>query len=153
DATYDSSAKQISSSVSSVVRARDSAPPVGVMKAVFGLTELDAAVHAAATPGVVAVAVIDSAGRVLAPSASAPLLKPLPDQAELPRQTSASIFRYGVAPVQFGTVRTINAQAWRVVAHSPEAMALADLRRGRTALGLGAIGLFLLLLGALAAIN
>ncbi len=153
DATYDSSARQISSSVSSAVRAKDGDKPVGVMKAVFGLVELQEAVRAAATPGVVAVAVIDSAGRVLASSDSSPLLQPLQDQEALPRQTSAAIFRYGRTLVQFGTVRTINGKAWRVVAHSPEALALADLRRGRTALGAGAIGLFLLLLGALAAVN
>ena len=153
DATYDSSAKQISSSVSSAVRGRDTAAPVGVMKAVFGLTELQGAVRAAATPGVVVVDVIDSAGRVLAGSDTAPLLQPLADHQALPRQTSASIFRYGHAPVQFGTVRTTNRKNWRVVAHSPEALALADLRRGRTALGVGAVGLFLLLLGALAAVN
>src|SRR5262249_10881822 len=54
---------------------------------------------------------------------------------------------------QLGTVRTTNRKTWRVVAHSPEQLALADLRRGRTALGVGAVGLFLLLLGALAAVN
>ena len=153
DATYDSSAKQISSSVSSAVRPTEMAPAVGVMKAVFGLKELEAAVHAAATPGVVAVAVIDSAGRVLASSDAAPLLQPLADQEALPRQTSASFFRYGHAPVQFGTVRTTNHKSWRVIAHSPEALALADLRRGRTALGVGAVGVFLLVLGALAVVN
>jgi len=153
DATYDSSAKQISSSVSSAVRASDMASPVGVMKAVFGLTELEAAVRAAATPGLVAVEVIDSAGRVLASSDAAPLLQPLADQDALPRQTSTSIFRYGRAEVQLGTVRTTNRKTWRVVAHSREEVALADLRRGRTALGVGAVGLFLLVLGALAAVN
>lgn len=153
DATYDSSAKQISSSVSSAVRETETAPPAGVMKAVFGLTELEGAVRAAATPGLIAVDLIDSAGRMLASSDTAPTLQPLADSDALPRQTSASIFRYGRTVVQLGTVRTTNRNTWRVVAHSPEKLALADLRRGRTALGVGAIGLFLLLLGALAAVN
>ena len=153
EAAYDSSAKRVSSSISSAVRERDSVPPGGVMKVVYGLAALQDAAHAAATPGLVAVEVIDSAGRVIASSETEPLLQLLAGHTALPRTTSTSLLYYTGTSPQLGTVRTTNGAAWRVVAHIPEVLAFADLRRGRTALGVGAVGLFLLLLGALAAMN
>lgn len=152
EAAYDESARRVSLSVASAVRAEDSAPPVGVMKVVYGLAALQEAARAAATRGVIAVDVVDPAGAVLASSETEPRLRPFPGHAALPRATAAMV-RYDDGTVQRASVRSTNGSTWRVVAHTPELLAFADLKRARTALGAGAAAVFVLILGALSAMS
>jgi methyl-accepting chemotaxis protein len=152
EAAYDESARQVSISVASAVRAEDSAPPVGVMKVVYGLAALQQAARAAATQGLVVVDVVDSAGRVISSSEAEPRLRPFPGQGGIPK-ASARRVRYDDGTVQLASVQTTNSSAWRVVAHTPEQVALADLKRARTVLAAGAIALFVLLLGALSGMS
>jgi methyl-accepting chemotaxis protein len=152
EASYDESARRVSISVASAVRAADSAPPVGVMKVVYGLAALQEATQSAATEGLVSVDVIDPAGLVLSSSEGEPRLRPLLGHAGLPKATAARV-RYDDGAVQLASVQAVNGGTWRVVAHTPELLALRELKRARTTLGVGAVAVFALLLGALSAMS
>jgi len=152
-ASYDSSARQVSLSVAGAVRETDRSPAEGAMKVVYGLTALQDAVRAASTPGAIAVQVIDSAGRVLASSEGSPTLGKLPGYATLPRSLDARVVAYDDGIARQAVLQPTNGKAWRVVAHTPDALMLADLQRARTALAAGALAVFVLILGALATMN
>ncbi len=152
-AAYDESAKLVSISVASAVREAEPGPAEGVMKVVYGLAPLQDAVRSAGIPGTIAVEVIDSGGRVLASSEHSPTLSPLPGYATLPKTADPPVVRYNDGTAQQAALHLTNGKAWRVVAHTPESLALADLRRARTALAAGAVAVFALILGALAAMN
>ena len=126
EATYDQSAKLVSISVASAVRAGESAPAVGVMKVVYGLAALQRAVHDAATAGIIVVEMIDSAGRMIVSSDRLADLKPMPGQDGLPR--AATVVRYNDGTVQRAAVRTTNRNKWRVVSHMAESIPLAEVR-------------------------
>src|ERR1043166_3726082 len=153
EASYDESAKQVSLSVASAVREREGAPAVGVMKVVYGLAAIQEAVTAAGREDVILVEVIDDQGRVLAGSARKPDLSPLPGNARLPRITAASLVRYDDGAPQLASVRATNGTAWRVVAHTAESLAKAEVRRADAFLALAGSGVVVLLLGALAGVN
>lgn len=152
-AAYDESARQVSVSVASAVREGLNAPAVGVMKVVYGLATLEKSVRAAGTTGIIVVEVIDSAGHVILSSGRTADLKPLPGFEGLPRTAIDNVLRYNDGTVQRASVRTTNGGTWRVVAHSAEALPLAELRKSDLLLGLAGGTVFLLLLGSLAAVN
>ena len=153
EASYDESARQVSISVNAAVRESDNSPPLGVMKVVYGLTALLEAVRAAASAGTIAVELIDAQGQVIASSSLRSDLTPHPGHARLPRQAMTAVVRYRDSVPQRASIQTTNGNAWRVVAHTPEAMALADLRRANTILVVTGVGVLFLLLGALATVN
>ena len=153
EAAYDESAKRVSISVSSAVRERDNGPALGVLKVVYGLSALQEAVRAAATQELIEVQVVDSLGRIIASSAFAPDLRPFPGSQQLPRTAPERIVKYDAGSPELAAMRMTNDSAWRVVAHTPEAMVAAELRSANLVLGLAAIAVFLLLLGALSAMN
>ena len=153
EASYDESARQVSISVNAAVRETESGPALGAMKVVYGLTALLDAVRAAATTGTIAVELIDQQGLVIASSTLPADLKPLPGHSGIPREATESVVRYRDSVAQRASVQTTNAGAWRVVAHSPEVLALADLRRVNTILVVTGVGVLLLLVGALATVN
>lgn len=153
EASYDESARQVSISVNAAVRETESGPALGAMKVVYGLTALLDAVRAAATTGTIAVELIDQQGLVIASSTLPADLKPLAGHSGIPREATESVVRYRDSVAQRASVQTTNAGAWRVVAHSPEVLALADLRRVNTILVVTGVGVLLLLVGALATVN
>lgn len=153
EASYDESARQVSIAVSGAVRERDSAPAVGVIKVVYGLGVLQEAMNDAATEGEVAVELIDGAGRVIASSTRPADLKPLPGHEALPKVAFAPIVRFNDGMERRASMRRANGNAWRVVAHKPEALVAAELRTSNTMLGLAALAVFLVLAAALAAMN
>ena len=152
-AAYDESARRVSISVASAVREGDSTVALGVLKVVYGLAALQEAVRSAGNQGAIAVEVVDSAGRVIASSATEPDLKPLPGQQEIAGTSASRVVRYKAGGNQRAAVRMTNASAWRVVAHTPESLVTAELRQANLVLGLAALGVFMLLLGVLAAMN
>lgn len=152
-AAYDESARRVSISVASAVREGEASAPVGVLKVVYGLTAVQQAVREAATRGMISVEAVDDSGRVLASSERDPQLEALPGRDQLPRSAVAGIVRYRDAAAQRAALRSTNGGAWLVVAHLPEALPLAERREVRTALGVGAVAVFLLILGALAGVN
>ena len=153
EAEYDESAQRVSLSVAAAVRESDSTPALGVLKVVYGLAALQDAVRAAATAGVIAVEVVDTGGRIIASSRITPDLSPLPGREALLRSRAEGVRTYQGEVPRRGAVLPANGSAWRVVAHSPQALVLADLRRANLILGVLALTVFLILLGVLAAIN
>lgn len=152
-AAFDESAGRVSISVAGAVRDRDSTPAAGVMKVVYGLAALQKAVRAAGSAGLVIVDVVDSAGRVIVSSVKPGDLKPLPGREGVPHTSTTAVVRYNDGTVQRAAVRTTNRNTWRVVAHTPESLSQAELRRSNTALGMAGLTTFLLLLGTLGAVN
>jgi methyl-accepting chemotaxis protein len=153
EASFDESARQVSISVNAAVRESDTSPPLGVMKVVYGLTALLEAVRAAARGGAIAVDLIDRNGLVIASSTRAADLNPLPGHAGLPHGATSTVVQYRDATTQRASIQTTNGTAWRVVAHTPETVALSDLRRANTILAVTGVGVLFLLLGALATVN
>lgn len=151
-AEYDESVRRLSISVSAAVREGEGAPAVGVMKVVYGLAALQNAVSAASTEGVIAVEVIDRAGRIIASSRQAGDLTPLRGHATLPEDDRPTTLPHAEG-ARRTAVRPTNGTAWRVVAHTPVALAQAELRGARLWLGVVAVAVFLLVLGGLAAMN
>lgn len=152
-AAFDESAQRVAISVASAVRETDSAVPAGVMKVVYGLAALQEAVNAAATRGEIAVDLIDAAGQVIASSGARGNLRPFLDRDSVPRLSTGAIVRFNDGADQRASVRTTNAGTWRVVSHTPESLPRAEISRASNLLGLAAVGVFILLLGALAAIG
>jgi methyl-accepting chemotaxis protein len=153
EASYDESARQVSIAVSGAVRETDSAPPAGVLKVVYGLAALQAAVNDAATEEEIAVELIDSEGRVIASSARPADLKPLPGHESVPAVPTTAIIEFNDGAEQRASVRTANGRAWRVVAHTPEALVATELNSSNAMLGVAALAVFLVLAAALAAMN
>jgi methyl-accepting chemotaxis protein len=152
-AAYDESARRVSISVAGAVRERETMPVVGVMKVVYGLATLQKAVQTAGTTGLITVEVIDSAGRLIVSSDKPGDLKPMPGAEGVPHVGTPSVVRYNDGSVQRAAVRLANRNAWRVVAHSPAKVTRAELRSSNLVLGMAALTVFLLVLGALAAVN
>jgi methyl-accepting chemotaxis protein len=153
EASYDESAQQVSIGVSGAVRERDSAPAVGVLKVVYGLGALQEAVNDAATQEVLSVELIDAAGLVIASSTRPADLKPLPGRETLPAAGVGTIVEFNDGSEHRASVRNANGNAWRVVAHTPQALVSGELSSSYTMLGLGALAVFLVLAAALAAMN
>ena len=153
EASYDESARRVSVSVAGSIRDGANGATVGVMKVVFGLSAVQKAVRAAGTDGLVVVDVIDSAGRLVVSSDKAAELEPLPGKDGVPAVATTRVVRYNDGSVQRASVRTTNRSTWRVVAHSLESVSRTELRKSNLALGMAGLTLFLLLLGAMAAVN
>lgn len=153
EAEYDESAQRVSISVSAAVRESDSTAALGVLKVVYGLSALQHAVRAAATAGVIAVEVVDTGGRIIASSRITPDLTPLPGREAISRSQAEGVLTYRAEVARRAAVLPANGSTWRVVAHSPEALVLADLRRANLILGAVALTVFGILLGVLAAIS
>ena len=76
-ASYDESARSISISQASAIREGASGLPVGVIKVVFGVKDIDAELSSAAKASGVNVDLIDEGGRVVASSTNAERMQPL----------------------------------------------------------------------------
>lgn len=75
--SYDESARTITVSQASVIREGASGSPVGVIKVVFGVRDIDAELSRAARVSGVDVDLIDAGGRVVASSSAAARMQPL----------------------------------------------------------------------------
>jgi len=141
---YDSSAAVVSLEYDIAIRAPRVAHPVGVLKAVFALARLSQLLAAGDLPGGVRLEVVDAQGRRIVTPDSAELLRPLPQAADIPRESRPATARVvgpdGSADLVV-TVPTANGKWW-VVFREPERAAYAVARTTATNIVLWTIALF-----------
>ena len=141
---YDSSAAVVSLEYDIAIRAPRVARPVGVLKAVFALARLSQLLAAGDLPGGVRLEVVDAQGRRIVTPDSAELLRPLPQAADIPRESRPATARVvgadGSADLVV-TVPTANGKWW-VVFREPERAAYAVARTTATNIVLWTIALF-----------
>ncbi len=141
---YDSSAAVVSLEYDFAIRAPRVARPVGVLKAVFALARLSQLLAAADLPGGVRLEVVDAQGRRIVTPDSAELLRPLPQAADIPRESrpaTARVVGPGGSADLVVTVPTANGKWW-VVFREPERAAYAVARTTATNIVLWTIALF-----------
>src|SRR6059058_858853 len=141
---YDSSAAVVSLEYDIAIRAPRVAHPVGVLKAVCALARLPRLLAAGDLPGGVRLEVVDAQGRRIVTPDSAELLRPLPQAADIPRESRPATARVvgpdGSADLAV-TVPTANGKWW-VVFREPERAAYAVARTTATNIVLWTIALF-----------
>ncbi len=141
---YDSSAAVVSLEYDIAIRAPRVAHPVGVLKAVFALARLSQLLAAGDLPGGVRLEVVDAQGRRIVTPDSAELLRPLPQAADIPRESrpaTARVVGPGGSADLVVTVPTANGKWW-VVFREPERAAYAVARTTATNIVLWTIALF-----------
>jgi methyl-accepting chemotaxis protein len=141
---YDSSAAVVSLEYDIAIRAPRAARPVGVLKAVFALDRLSQLLAATDLPGGVQLEVVDAQGRRIVTPDSAELLRPLPQAADIPRESRPATARVpgpgGNADLVV-TVPTADGKWW-VVFREPERAAYAVARTTATNIVLWTVALF-----------
>jgi methyl-accepting chemotaxis protein len=141
---YDSSAAVVSLEYDVAIRAPRVARPVGVLKAVFALDRLSQLLASADLPGGVRLEVVDAQGRRIVTPDSADLLRPLPQAADIPRQSRPATARVsgpGGSADLVVTVPTADGKWW-VVFREPERAAYAVARTTATNIVLWTVALF-----------
>jgi len=129
---------------------RDHGIRVGVVKAKFGLTNLDSALVQAGMGTSLRVDLVDSAGHVIASSAGGTRFQVVHGANELTHVTGDSSVSFDSATHrQRGSVASANAGHWRVVAHGDEATLRAPIVRAQLALFSGAVVMLIAIVGAL----
>ena len=150
-ASFDSSARRWTVSVSSAVRERDGDPPAGVMKVVYGLDVLQEAVALGELGSRIRVDVVDEQGRIIVSSSGEGAGTIFPGFRTVSAATAGQALTYEeAAGPERAAVAITNQGTWRVVAHLPESVALQPLNRARLTLLSATLALGALVLAALA---
>lgn len=147
DARWDPSAQVPSLEMAAPLRVQEGAPPVGVVKAVFDLTALWAAVQAMQPGRGGYVQILDAAGRIVADPDRARVLEAFPQTALLRAPAGAIVKAAGAGGVpEVGAAQRALRGRWTVLAWLPEDEAYRAVERARATI-LGTAGLVLLLAG------
>ena len=130
EASYDSSARVVSISLTGVVRESADAPPLGVLKVVFGLRGIDQELARLASESDMRLELLDADGLVIAASSSAARMRPLEGIRGLDAaRTTGLLTLQSSEERERAAVRTANDGRWRIVAHQSETLAYATLNR------------------------
>ena len=130
DASYDSSARVVSISMTAPVREGTDGRPLGVLKVVFGLQGIDQELARLAGESQMRLELLDEDGVVIAASSSAPRMRPLEGIQAIPgANTNGVVTLRSTDQRERAAVRSTNVGQWRVVAHQSEALAFARLYR------------------------
>jgi len=149
-AAYDESAGRVVVSIAGAVRERESASPLGAVKAAFTLTGLDEAIARASAASGIQVDVIDPTGHIVASSSNAPRMRTMPGFTRLDAAGRDSIITFDDGSSRKrAVVLFTNGGQWRLVAHAVEQSGAQALRDARRVLWGGAIGLLIFMLLAL----
>ncbi len=133
---------------------RDHGVRVGVVKAKFGLANLDSALIQAGVGTTLRVDLVDSVGHVIASSAGGKRFQFLRGSRDLARVASDTIVTFGAAnELQRGALTNANDGHWRLVAHGDEATLGAPVMRAQVALLAGTAVVLLAIIGALTVVS
>ena len=133
---------------------RDHGMRVGVVKAKFGLANLDSALIQAGVGTSLRVDLVDSLGHIIASSAGGKRFQFLHGARDLSRVGTDSILTFAAAEErQRGAVMNANDGHWRLVAHGDEATFDAPVMRAQLALLAGALIVLLAIIGALTVVS
>jgi methyl-accepting chemotaxis protein len=146
EASYDSSARTVSISMMAVVRENVDAQPLGVLKVVYGLRDVDQELTRLANEPGLRIELLDENGVVIGASSGVARMRPLEGLAGLTdARGSAELTLRSADGRERVSVRTTNEGRWRVVAHMPTSLAFAGLLRIRLwTIGLTAVLLMVL---------
>ncbi|HKW49992.1 MAG TPA: methyl-accepting chemotaxis protein [Gemmatimonadaceae bacterium] len=132
---------------------RDHGRRVGVVKAKFGLANVDSALIQAGVGTSLRVDLVDSVGHIIASSAGGKRFRLLTSQ-DLRRAGDDNIVAFGSGDArQRGAVAVANRSHWRLVAHGAEATLGAPIARAQLALLAGAVVVLIALVGALVLVS
>jgi methyl-accepting chemotaxis protein len=128
EASYDSSARVVSISITGVVREAADATPLGVLKVVFGLQGVDQELARLASDSDMRLELLDADGLVIAASSSAARMRPLEGiQGHMETRGNGVLTLRSVDQLERAAVQTTNDGRWRIVAHQSEILAYAKL--------------------------
>jgi methyl-accepting chemotaxis protein len=154
EASYDSSARVVSISIMGVVREVADAAPLGALKVVFGLRDLDQELARLASDSDMRLELLDTDGLVIAASSSAARMRPLEGiQGVTETSNNGLLTLRSVDERERAAVHATNDGRWRVVAHQSEILAHARLANIRlVTIGI-AVLLFVGILGGMLWLN
>ena len=133
---------------------RDHGMRVGVVKAKFGLADLDSALIQAGVGTSLRVDLVDSVGHIIASSGGGKRFQFLQGARDLQRVGTDSILSFGATDArQSGAVMSANDGHWRLVAHGDEATFAAPVLRAQLALLAGALVVLLAIIAALTVVS
>ena len=133
---------------------RDHGMRVGVVKAKFGLANLDSALIQAGVGTSLRVDLVDSLGHIIASSAGGKRFQFLHGARDLSRVGTDTILTFAATEErQRGAVMNANDGHWRLVAHGDEATFDAPVMRAQLALLAGALIVLLAIIGALSVVS
>ncbi|HJU68654.1 MAG TPA: methyl-accepting chemotaxis protein [Gemmatimonadaceae bacterium] len=154
DASYDSSARVVSISMTGVVREGTDGSPLGVLKAVFGLRGIDQELTRLAGESEMRIELLDEDGLVVAASSGAARMRPLEGIQGLPPSNATGIVTLrSMEERERAAVRATNGGHWRIVAHQSEALAFARLHRIQFVIIVFALFLFVFIVAAMLFLN
>jgi methyl-accepting chemotaxis protein len=154
EASYDSSARAVSISMMAVVRENVDARPLGVLKVVYGVRDVDQELARLASEHGLRIELLDDNGVVIGASSGVARMRPLEGVAGLTdARGSAQLTLRSQDGRERASVRTANEGRWRVVAHMPTSLAYARLMRIRlVTIGL-TVALFVILIASMLFLN
>ncbi len=154
DAAYDSSARVVSISMTSVVREGADGPALGVLKVVFGLRGIDQELTRLAGESDIRIELLDEDGLVVAASSSAPRMRPLEGIQGLPAaHTTGVVTLRSAEERERAAVRATNGGHWRIVAHQSETLAFGRLHRIQFVIIVFSLLLFVFIVAAMLFLN
>jgi methyl-accepting chemotaxis protein len=141
DATFDSSAGAASLEFDVAIKPARAAQPLGVVKAVFGLSHLGDLLGSQELAGQAYLQVVDGRGTVLVSRNAAELLKPLPDRDLIPRagEPTASHITTTNGADELVVSAPANDGKWWVLYREPAAIAFAAARGTQRGIWFGAL--------------
>ena len=154
EASYDSSARAVSISMMAVVRENVDAQPLGVLKVVYGVRDVDQELTRLASEPGLRIELLDDNGVVIGASSGVARMRPLEGVAGLTdARGSAQLTLRSPDGRERASVRTANEGRWRIVAHMPTLLAYARLIRIRlVTIGL-TVALFVILIASMLFLN
>ena len=154
EAAYDSSARVVSISVTSVVREGADGPALGVLKVVFGLRGIDQELARLAGESDMRLELLDQDGLVIAASSSAARMRPLEGIQGLPTSNTSGVLTLrSLDERERAAVRSAHGGRWRVVAHQSETLAYARLHRIQFVIIAFGLLLFVLIVASMLFLN
>ncbi|HJR67229.1 MAG TPA: methyl-accepting chemotaxis protein [Gemmatimonadaceae bacterium] len=154
DAAYDSSARVVSISMTSVVREGADGSALGVLKVVFGLRGIDQELTRLAGESDMRIELLDEDGLVVAASSSAPRMRPLEGLQGLPAaHTTGVVTLRSAEERERAAVRATNGGHWRIVAHQSETLAFGRLHRIQFVIIVFSLLLFVFIVAAMLFLN
>jgi methyl-accepting chemotaxis protein len=154
EASFDSSARIVSISMTGVIREAADAPPLGALKVVFGLRGIDQEFMRLANESGLRIELLDTHGLVISASSGAARMRPLEGVQGLDDPQARGLLTLRSAEDrERAAVHSANGGRWRVVGHKSESLAYARLARIQLAtMGVAAV-LFAVILALMLFLN
>ncbi|MFN2400041.1 MAG: methyl-accepting chemotaxis protein [Gemmatimonadaceae bacterium] len=150
---FDASAGQVAMSLAVAIRRDSGEAPIGAVKAVFGVLEIDEFLRGVSVASEAQVDLVDGSGQVIASSTRLERLKPLPFMPSLTPTAPDSLVLFG-APGNERVAAIVSVSGhWYLIAHKSQSAAFAPVRSMRLRILGGAVLLLAVIVATLAAMQ